>query len=438
MSITLGDRNSGDSRADRNGVVVDPQGTVKNVSASSLAEFESAPETWTAVSPVIQFEIANATLQPDGTVVVIISLPVNGPPPQHVYKYGYEFASSTVKSFFLFDWDGRTGGQLIDTNKDGKPDIVRLVYRDGERGDDDLLVNGIIVDPIVFGSELEVTPKPAFAAAAAYFIGVLPTLSGTSVPLATIKIYDGGGLLGAVVASAAGTWSFTPQTALSEGAHTFGATATLPPAQPSDPAVLTMVLDSIAPAAPAVLGGLLTGSTTLVQGTAEAASTVTLYSAGQELGRSVAGANGAWSIAAPIAYGTFILTATATDPAGNVGPVSSSFTLTSNAPPVTTLPSVAVAITLGNLTQSYDGTPKPVSVVTNPPGVAVAILYSGSANVPSAVGVYPVFAMVTAAGYTGSVMGTHTITAAAQTIGFVPPARLVAGSPVTQIGRAHV
>jgi hypothetical protein len=287
------------------------------VAASSLAEFESAPETWTAVSPVIQFEIANATLQPDGTVVVIISLPVNGTPPQHVYKYGYEFASSTVKSFFLFDWDGRTGGQLIDTNKDGKPDIVRLVYRDGERGDDDLLVNGIIVDPIVFGSELEVTPKPVFAAAAAYFKGVLPTLSGTSVPLATIKIYDGGGLLGAVVASAAGTWSFTPQTALSEGAHTFGATATLPPAQPSDPAVLTMVLDSIAPAAPSVLGGLLTGSTTLVQGTAEAASTVTLYSAGQELGRSVAGANGAWSIAAPIAYGTFILTATATAPAGN-------------------------------------------------------------------------------------------------------------------------
>ena len=431
MSITLGDRNSGDSRADRNGVVVDPQGTVKNVSASSLAEFESAPETWTAVSPVIQFEIANATLQPDGTVVVIISLPVNGPPPQHVYKYGYEFASSTVKSFFLFDWDGRTGGQLIDTNKDGKPDIVRLVYRDGERGDDDLLVNGIIVDPIVFGSELEVTAKPAFAAAAAYFKGVLPTLSGTSVPLATIKIYDGGGLLGAAVASAGGTWSYTPQTALSEGVHTFGATATLPPAQPSDTAVLTMVLDSIAPAAPAVLGGLLTGSTTLVQGTAEAASTVTLYSAGQELGRSVAGANGAWSISAPIAYGTFILTATATDPAGNVGPVSSPFTLTSNAPPVNTLPSVAVAITLGNLTQSYDGKPKPVSVVTNPPGVAVAVLYSGSANVPSAVGVYPVFAMVTAAGFTGSVSGTHTITAASQTIALVPPARLVAGSPVT-------
>jgi hypothetical protein len=439
MSIVIGDRNPADVRADRNGVVVDPQGSIKNVSALSVSEFSSTPASWTPVSPVIQFEIANAKLQSDGSVVVIISLPANANTPRHVYKFGYEFANATQMTFFLYDWDGRTGGQLIDTNNDGKADVVRLVYRDGERGDDDLLANGIIVDPIVMVADLDITPKPAFTTASGGFRGVQPTLAGTAQALATVKIYDGVSFLGVAVA-AAGTWSFLPPTTLSEGPHTFNATATLPPAQASEAVSLQLTLDSVAPAAPVLLEGKLVASSTLINGTAEAGATVTIYSSGVELGKVVALANGTWSYVAPFTFGVFTLTAMATDAVGNVGPLSSPLVIRSvnNAPVSVPVTVRTVEITLGGLNQSFDGKAKPVSVVTNPAGVAVAVTYDGSALAPAAVGVYPVVAVVTATGYTGRATGTLTIAASppsdlavAQNIAFAPTTRAAAGTALT-------
>lgn len=56
-------------------------------------------------------------------------------------------------------------------------------------------------------------------------------------------------------------------------------------------------------------------------------------------------------------------------------------------------------MTLGNLNQTYDGSPKEVSATTSPQaGLAVAITYNGSSTAPTAAGSYSVVATVTPVG----------------------------------------
>ncbi|WP_174402518.1 Ig-like domain-containing protein, partial [Enterobacter hormaechei] len=54
-----------------------------------------------------------------------------------------------------------------------------------------------------------------------------PTLSGSSgVAGGTISIYDNGHLIGTTTVGSNGSWSFTPDTALADGSHSFTATVT--------------------------------------------------------------------------------------------------------------------------------------------------------------------------------------------------------------------
>jgi hypothetical protein len=69
----------------------------------------------------------------------------------------------------------------------------------------------------------------------------------------------------------------------------------------------------------------------------------------------------------------------------------------------------AATVILGNLTQSHDGTPKPVTVTTTPAGLAVSVTYDGSSTPPSNVGSYAVVATVIDPDYAGSATGTLTI-----------------------------
>jgi uncharacterized membrane protein YgdD (TMEM256/DUF423 family) len=69
-----------------------------------------------------------------------------------------------------------------------------------------------------------------------------PTLTGTAVADATVKVYDGATLLGQVTADAGGAWQFTTA-ALSDGLHSLTATATdasSATSPPSDPVDLTI------------------------------------------------------------------------------------------------------------------------------------------------------------------------------------------------------
>jgi hypothetical protein len=73
------------------------------------------------------------------------------------------------------------------------------------------------------------------------------------------------------------------------------------------------------------------------------------------------------------------------------------------------VPSGTATVTLGGLTLCYDGTPKTVTVATNPPGLSTSVTYAGSATAPTAVGTYAVVATVSDASYSGSATGTLTI-----------------------------
>lgn len=71
--------------------------------------------------------------------------------------------------------------------------------------------------------------------------------------------------------------------------------------------------------------------------------------------------------------------------------------------------SPGATVTLGNLSQQFDGTAKSVSVITSPPGLAVTVTYNGSTAPPYDSGSYAVVATITASGYTGSTNGTLVI-----------------------------
>jgi len=62
-------------------------------------------------------------------------------------------------------------------------------------------------------------------------------------------------------------------------------------------------------------------------------------------------------------------------------------------------------VTLGGLTQAYDGEPRAVTVTTDPPNLTVDVTYGGVSTPPSEVGSYAVVATVNDANYIGSASG---------------------------------
>jgi len=107
----------------------------------------------------------------------------------------------------------------------------------------------------------------------------------------------------------------------------------------------------------------------------------------------------------PTAAGSYTVVATITEP-GYTGSATDTFTIT---------PAPAT-VTLSNLTQAFDGSPKPVTVTTVPASLPVEVTYDGATTAPSAVGTYAVVATVTDPNYTGSASGTLEITAATATV----------------------
>src|SRR5206468_3177706 len=91
----------------------------------------------------------------------------------------------------------------------------------------------------------------------------------------------------------------------------------------------------------------------------------------------------------------------------------------------------AATMTLSNLTQTYDGTPKPVTVTTNPPSLSgVSITYNGSATVPTNAGSYAVVASLNNPTYAApDTTGTLIIDKATATIALSNLTQTYNGSP---------
>jgi pectin methylesterase-like acyl-CoA thioesterase len=73
---------------------------------------------------------------------------------------------------------------------------------------------------------------------------------------------------------------------------------------------------------------------------------------------------------------------------------------------------VFASVTLGHLFQTYDGSPRQVSLNVNPPGTPVTITYNGSTMPPIDPGTYSVIATVTDPNFRGGTSATLTIYAA--------------------------
>lgn len=192
-----------------------------------------------------------------------------------------------------------------------------------------------------------------------------PSITGTAEAAATIKVYDGATLLGTTTASGTGAWTFTPTSALTEGAHTITATATDAASNTSPAsAAITLTVDTIAPAAPVIsnASGNTTVKTPTLTGTAEAAATVKLYDGTTLIGTTTATGTGTWSftLSTALADGVHSITATATDAAGNTGVASAALLLNVGTVPTITAQPVALTVTAGSsatLTVSAAGTP---------------------------------------------------------------------------------
>ncbi len=150
-----------------------------------------------------------------------------------------------------------------------------------------------------------------------------PELGGSGDPGSTIAIYDNGLLVTEVVVDDKGTWSYTPPVALTDGLHSITLTETdLAGNLSAVSAPFEFTIDRTPPPAPT--GLVLNTEGTLLTGTAEANSTVTVSNdLGVTLGTAVADASGAFSVTLNAAQlNGETLSAAATDRAGNEGPAA--------------------------------------------------------------------------------------------------------------------
>jgi Concanavalin A-like lectin/glucanases superfamily/HpiC1 cyclase/MBG domain/Bacterial Ig-like domain/Cep192 domain 4/WD40-like Beta Propeller Repeat len=97
---------------------------------------------------------------------------------------------------------------------------------------------------------------------------------------------------------------------------------------------------------------------------------------------------------------------------------------------VSTLPATVVLDT-ASLSQTYDGTPKPVTATTVPAGLSVIFLYSGSFIPPVSAGSYSVVATIVDPTYVGTTSDTLTIAQATPIITWPPPAPIAFGTPLS-------
>ncbi|MGK8542453.1 BapA/Bap/LapF family large adhesin [Enterobacter cloacae] len=229
-----------------------------------------------------------------------------------------------------------------------------------------------------------------------------PTLSGTAEANSVVTIFDGNTQIGIVTADGTGAWSFTPETALVEGSHSFTVLATDPQGNVSEvSAPWSVVIDLTAPTVPTLdtvsdnvpggaTGNLTSGQATndntpTISGTGQAGSTIHILNNGTQIGTAIVDGAGSWSFTptTPLDDGSYSLRVYATDVAGNASANSSvfAFTVDTAAPgvPVVTTVIDDVAPTTGTLTSgSITNDARPTFNGTGDVGSTVHVIVDGN------------------------------------------------------------
>ncbi|NCE89724.1 Ig-like domain-containing protein [Pseudomonas sp. L13] len=168
-----------------------------------------------------------------------------------------------------------------------------------------------------------------------------PTFSGMAEAGSVVVIYDNGNPIGSTTADpTTGAWSYTPATALVDGAHSFAAQAvdSAGNASPMGPSIpftvdtsavvisITSVMDDVGTFTGALNSGQATDDTTpTLNGQATPGGIVTIYDGINPIGTAIADAiTGQWSFTTPVlSQGPHNLTATVTtQAAGESAPTS--------------------------------------------------------------------------------------------------------------------
>jgi hypothetical protein len=264
--------------------------------------------------------------------------------------------------------DSLGGSEAVASNawfsdaSDGRESNIMGVDVDG------LLIGGAIAAGVAFGTyELTRTSKPKDSTAPVAPTGLDLaaeddtgssttdnitskttglTITGTAEAGSVIELFNGTTSLGTVTANAQG--KFTKDVDLAGGTHSVTARSTDTAGNVSAAAtVLSIVVDSSAPAAPAALDLAVeddTGTSTTdnvtdktsaltISGTGDAGTVVELFDGSTSLGTVTVGTNGTFSRDISLSPGVHSITARATDSAGNLGTSSAplEITVTANA-----------------------------------------------------------------------------------------------------------
>lgn len=197
-----------------------------------------------------------------------------------------------------------------------------------------------------------------------------PAITGTSTQAGGTITLTVDGTPVVVPTDASGGWSFTPLVPLAQGSHTVTATATDAQANVAT-ASSTFTVDTIPPTvaitSPAN-GSTTNDSTPTVAGTSDVVSGPVQVSI--DGGAPVAvttDATGHWSLTSPtLTNGPHVVTASATDAAGNTGTATSSFTVAaaSSAAPAVHITSPGAGQQVSDRTPTITGTGTPGATVT--------------------------------------------------------------------------
>ncbi len=256
-----------------------------------------------------------------------------------------------------------------------------------------------------------------------------PTFSGTAEVGATVRVIDGGVLLGTAIAGVGGAWTFTPGTALAEGSHAI-ATQAVDAAGNFGPlsATRTIVVDGGAPSAPRIAGlavgsdtgaaatdGITSDAIPTLVGAAEPGATLTILDGAATLGTATADATGAWAFTpgSALATGAHAITAIATDRAGNVSGASTAFALEIDGAAAAVPTVTGIVATSDTGASSADGVTRvttPTLTGTAEPGTIVTVFDSATAIGEAAVDAGGNWTLVPASPLAA---GPHTITATA-------------------------
>lgn len=164
------------------------------------------------------------------------------------------------------------------------------------------------------------------------------TLSGATAIGGTVKVYDGGTLIGTAVANSSGLWSYTTA-ALADGTHAFTSKAVDTAGNISAASsALKVTVDTVAPNKPGfsafasdghlVTSGATNASQLTLKGGAAASSTIKIYDGTTQIGTTTSDSSGVWSFTtATFTDGSHSITAKAMDTAGNLSTASTALSV---------------------------------------------------------------------------------------------------------------